>query len=389
MHGVGRQASKLVLAGALEELPEALDAVEGLHPAPGLARHDARERDHDEAGQTRPEGKRPRRRPQLFRPGGERPPRHTNEGDARHEPDRPHPLRRGGKESVAHHAPVDLVTHGGEDVVVVPPEVGELAGIEPPVASEDPAEHVELERLEGGIARERLEPVKDEIFLAEVGLDLLDADIAAHGQIDKGGDHVARLRSFGDESSPGRGTESLGRGILRLDGAGSAGIPSIDPPDDQSARDGQEGQREGPVVTQPPQGPARRRGPSYGAGRPAHGHRQPFARAKRARGAEGQVRIGAVHRVVRPRGPRRPGIGDGLNLLGRDRGGRRDDGLGLANRHVPLRAGDIPVQLLVPVHRHERSPHAIGEDDRLGRVHRARDPDLDVKGPPQPGDLGS
>src|SRR5207245_10820489 len=131
--------------------------VEARPPAPGLARTDARGRDPDEPEETRPEGKGPRPRPQPSRPGGEPPPRHTNEGDARHEPDRPHPFRRGGKESVAHHAPVDLVTHGGEDVVVVPPEVGELAGIEPPVASEDPAEHVELERLEGGIARERLE----------------------------------------------------------------------------------------------------------------------------------------------------------------------------------------------------------------------------------------
>src|SRR5882724_1097881 len=220
VHGVGRQASKLVLAGALEELPEALDALEGLHPAPGLARHDARQRDHDETGETRPEREGHRRRPQPIRPGGERPPRHADEGEARHEPDRAHPFRRGGKESVADHAPVDLVPHGGEDVVVVAPEVGEVAAIEPPVAAEEPAEDVELERLEGGIARERLEPVKDEILLAEVGLDLLDADIAAHGQIDEGGDHVAWLRPLRYESSPRRGTKSLGRGILRLDGAG-------------------------------------------------------------------------------------------------------------------------------------------------------------------------
>ena len=43
----------------------------------------------------------------------------------------------------------------------------------------------------------------------------------------------------------------------------------------------------------------------------------------------------------------------------------------------------------MPVHRHQRPAHAIRENDRLGRVHRPRDPDLDVKGPPQPGDLGS
>ena len=48
------------------------------------------------------------------------------------------------------------------------------------------------------------------------------------------------------------------------------------------------------------------------------------------------------------------------------------------NRHLPPVAGDVPIQLVVLVEEAEGVRHAVLQLDGPRRVHRARDPDLQL-----------
>src|SRR4029450_1008795 len=90
--------------------------------------------------------------------------------------------------------------------------------------------------------------------------------------------------------------------------------------------------------------------------------------------------VGALLRVVGARCAEGPGIGDGVDPVQRNARGRGDDRLHLAYRHVPVRARDVPVQLLVTVHVDEGAPHAVGDDDRLRGILRPGHPGGDPDG---------
>ena len=185
------------------------------------------------------------------------------------------------------------------------------------------------------------------------------------------------LRALAHQHACLRRRQVVRRRVLGRDRAVAAGIAPVGPPREHSQAEGQERQAERPVVLEEPDsGSPGGRSPHH-ARRPRDGNRQALPRAQRPRRAEGEDIAVALLDVVRARDAARPRIGDGQGIAG-DRSRRADDHrLGLADGHVPLVAGDVPVQLLVIVDAEEPAPHAIDHGHRLGRIDRARDRGLD------------
>src|SRR5262249_45653657 len=150
----------------------------------------------------------------------------------------------------------------------------------------------------------------------------------------------------------------------------------------------EERQGEGPLVTEEPPCALDDTRAADGARRPAHGNRQSLAGPERSRRAERDEVVGALLVVVSPCDTPRPGVGESGYPVERDRGRRGDNRLDLPDRHVPFRARDVPVELLVIVHVDEGPAHPVRDDDGLRRIARSRHEDLDPDGAAETGYLG-
>src|SRR5436190_2537076 len=290
VHGVGGKSAELFRARAFEKFAEAFDVGSCLRSAQGLAGHERRERGHDEARQTEPDGEGHGRSREAAWAARQHKGSQSDQAEARDEPEGPHPFWRRREQAVSDEASVDLVSKRGKDGVIVAPDLGEPALGQTPVAAEEPAENRALERPEVGIIGEGPEPVHDPVRLAEGGLDLLDANIAAHREIDEGGHDVARRGPLRHEGAPRRGHHALGRLILGLDRRRPAQpappvpmatftrIATVGAPDEKEATQGQERQAERPVVAEEPPRLLYHPGTPDRAGRPAHGYGQSLAR---------------------------------------------------------------------------------------------------------------
>ena len=152
-----------------------------------------------------------------------------------------------------------------------------------------------------------------------------------------------------------------GRRVFGLHRAPSPGIAPERPPDDPTPDQGACREPERPVVGHEPPGPPELRGMRHVARRPADQHCHPLARPQRARRPEPPVALDAIHRVVAPDRAEAAGVGGGSHVGVADACRQGHVDLGSPDRHVPLGAGSVPVDLVEILVEAELAGGAIAE----------------------------
>ena len=270
----------------------------------------------------------------------------------------------------------DPIPDAGQLLVELVLQVGELDCVAPP--DEDSVQHSPLVWLQ--IARLIFPPAQREVLARQepqeaLAIALLDHQAATHGEVDQGRRDVAQVGAVVDQRPGLRRREPVGRLVARDDGAepwvAAARVPEAEHEGEDRERDG-----EHCIGAQEEQRARERAGLLDRTLAPAHHRGEPFVEGERPV----HVDVDAVaHRadvgVLRARAVA-PGEGERAEV--RRAGGQPDAGARRLDRHVPLVAGHVPVELVVIGEEAERVRHAVAEDDRPGRVLRIRDPDLEL-----------
>src|SRR5207247_5310804 len=165
----------------------------------------------------------------------------------------------------------------------------------------------------------------------------------------------------------------------------AARIATPSPPAPEREQENRDGQEQRPVAAYGGSRAGGSRGCNDDTLIPAHDDRQAFVIAERVwhRDAD-HVAISRNARIAcaRPVSP--------VERDRTDAGSTRrqlDFGCGHLDRHFPLIAGHVPVQLVVLVEEAQAVDRTIAEDDRAIRVGGARDPDLVLDVVPLPAGL--